>query len=188
MIKIGITGSLSSGKSSASILISKKRGPLFSADKVVHDLYQKDSFKRKIAQKLKIRLNKNFKAIIKKLIRENKKNLRIIEKIIHPYVRQEMKRFVKKNKDKKILFFEIPLLIESKLMKFFDVTIFIKTNKKIRLKRYLSNKGNIKLFNFLDKEQMSDAKKAKLCDHIIVNNKSLASLKKKLSDIMSHYG
>ena len=35
MKKIGITGSLASGKTTASIILSKKNGPLFSADDVV---------------------------------------------------------------------------------------------------------------------------------------------------------
>ena len=34
-------------------------------------------------------------------------------------------------KKKKILFYEIPLLIESKLMKYFDIIIFIKAKKKL---------------------------------------------------------
>ena len=40
MIKIGITGSLASGKTTASKILSLKNGPLFSADKAVKDLYQ----------------------------------------------------------------------------------------------------------------------------------------------------
>ena len=41
MIKIGITGSIASGKTTASKIISNKKGPLFSADKVVKELYKK---------------------------------------------------------------------------------------------------------------------------------------------------
>ena len=40
MIKIGITGSIASGKSTAAQLIAKKKFPLFSADKAVLDLYK----------------------------------------------------------------------------------------------------------------------------------------------------
>ena len=38
MIKIGITGSIASGKTTASKILSYKRGPLFSADKAVKEL------------------------------------------------------------------------------------------------------------------------------------------------------
>jgi len=41
----GITGSLSSGKTTASKFLSKKRGPLFSADKAVKELYRNKQFK-----------------------------------------------------------------------------------------------------------------------------------------------
>ena len=44
-----------------------------------------------------------------------------------------MKKFTSKNKNKKFLFYEIPLLIESKLMKYFNVIIFIKAKKKIKI-------------------------------------------------------
>ena len=44
MIKIGITGSLASGKSTASKFLSSKHGPLFSADNIVKELYKSSSF------------------------------------------------------------------------------------------------------------------------------------------------
>ena len=54
MIKIGITGSLASGKSTASKFLSDKRGPLFSADNAVKELYKISSFKSLISKKFKI--------------------------------------------------------------------------------------------------------------------------------------
>ena len=48
MIKIGITGSLGSGKSTVSKLISEKKYPLFSADKAVKEVYKTFIFKKKI--------------------------------------------------------------------------------------------------------------------------------------------
>ena len=45
MIKIGITGSLASGKTTASKILSNKRGPLFSADTAVMELYRNKVFK-----------------------------------------------------------------------------------------------------------------------------------------------
>ena len=96
-----------------------------------------------------------------------------------------MREFHKKNKDKKILFFEIPLLIESKLMSFFDFIILVVSPRKQRLRRYQKNGGDKKMFNLLDKNQMSAKKKIKLCDYLIVNNKSKSVLKKKVNDIMT---
>ena len=118
---------------------------------------------------------------------EDKKNLIKLEKIIHPQVRKRMKMFSIKNKNKNKIFYEIPLLFENKLTKYFDVIIFIKTSKTTRLKRFKSRGGDKNLFNILDKRQLSDKKKSKLSDHIIINEKNFYVLKKNLLDIISLY-
>ena len=184
MIKIGITGSLASGKTTASRIISAGQGPLFSADVVVRKLYKTNKFRKVVSKKFKINNNSNIKSILKKKIIKDKKNIRMLEKIIHPFVRKEMKKFIIKNKYKKLLFFEIPLLIESNLIKNFDIILFIKANTNIRLKRFKSKGGNTKLFKILNNKQFSDAKKIKYCDYVIVNEKNLKILKNKLLDIL----
>ena len=72
-------------------------------------------------------------------------------------------------------------------MKFFSVIIFIKSKKNLRLKRFKASGGDKKLFNLLNKKQMGDKKKIKFCDHVVVNDKNLVILKKKLSSIISKY-
>ena len=72
-------------------------------------------------------------------------------------------------------------------MKSFSVIIFIKSKKNLRLKRFEASGGDKKLFNLLDKKQMSDQKKITFCDHVVVNEKNLNILKKKLSSIMHKY-
>jgi dephospho-CoA kinase len=187
MIKIGLTGSIASGKTTASKIISNKKGSLFSADEVVKKLYKKNSFRRIIAKKLNFQFNLKFKKIIRNKILQEKETLKKLETIIHPIVRKEMFIFLKKNKNKKLLFFEIPLLIEGKLTKYFDAIIFIQSKKNLRLRRYKLKGGNAKLFSLLDKHQLKDTKKIKFCDHIVVNNKSLNVLKKSLLNIIKLY-
>ena len=187
MMRIGITGSLASGKTTASKILSQRRGPLFSADKAVKKLYQNKRFKSLIVRRFKIKKNNQIKKSLKKLILKNKKNIKKLEKIIHPLIRKEMRSFTSQNKNKRFLFYEIPLLIESKLMKHFNVIIFIKARKKIRLKRFQSNNGDKKLFYLLNNKQLVDKKKIKFCDHIVVNEKNFRILKKNLFDIMAKY-
>tara|TARA_E500000178_G_C16898321_1_gene696833 strand:+ start:195 stop:761 length:567 start_codon:yes stop_codon:yes gene_type:complete len=187
MIKIGITGSLASGKTTASKILSNNRGPLFSADKVVKKLYEDKNFKKLLSKKFNIKNNNLIKKNLKKIILRNKINIKKLEKIIHPQVRKEMKKFTIKNKKKKFLFYEIPLLIESNLMKNFNSIIFIKSKKKIRLKRFKLKKGDSKLFELLDKKQLKDNKKIKFCDYVVVNEKNLKILKRDLLDIISKY-
>ena len=187
MIKIGITGSLASGKTTASKVLSFRRGPLFSADKAVKELYQDKNFKSLIRRRFKIKSNSQIKKYLKKLILEKKENIRKLEKIIHPLVRKKMRSFTSQNRNKRLLFYEIPLLIESNLMKYFHIIIFIKAKKQIRLKRFRSKSGDKKLFNLLNNKQMKDDKKIKFCDHVVVNEKNLNILKKNLFAIINKY-
>ena len=187
MIKIGLTGSISSGKTTASKIISSKRGPLFIADSIVKKIYKNKNFKKNISKKFNIKLKSNFKKSLKDKVLFNEKNLIKLGKLIHPLVRKEMFLFLKKNKKKKFTFLEIPLLIESKLTKYFDVIIFIKSNNNLRLKRYISRGGDRKLFSLLNRHQLKVSRKIKFCDHIVVNNKSLFDLKKKLLNVIYLY-
>ena len=187
MIKIGITGSISSGKTIASKILSKKRGPLFSADNEVKRLYQNKNFRQKLIKNFNIKNKSNLKNLLKNKILKKKINIRKLEKMIHPLVRKEMLKFSKKNKNKKTLFYEIPLLVESRLMKFFDVIIFIKAKKKIRLKRFKLKGGDKNLFIIMNKKQLPDLKKMKFCDHVVVNEKNLSILKSNLLDIIKAY-
>lgn len=178
MIKIGITGSIASGKTTVARILSGKKYPLFDADKEVKKIYKKNSFKNKIFKKFKLKNKKNIKEKIKKIISVNKNSLKGLERIIHPLVRKELKNFVKKNKRKKLIVFEIPLLIESKLMKNYDKIVLVNSKKALRLKRYIKGGKSRKIFNLLDKRQLPPAKKIKFCDCVINNNGSLKNLKK----------
>ena len=65
MRRIGITGSLASGKSTA-VKILKEKGPVFSADKIVKKLYKQNNFKKYISKKLRIKNYSIVKSLIKK--------------------------------------------------------------------------------------------------------------------------
>ena len=51
----------------------------------------------------------------------------------------------------------------------------------------MSKGGDKKIFRILNKKQLSDKKKIKYSDHIVVNDNNLNILKKRLSDIVRLY-
>ena len=104
MIKIGITGSLASGKSTASKFLSGKRGPLFSADNAVKELYKNSSFRSLISKKFKIKNNNQIKKNLKKMIFNNSDELKKLERIIHPLVRKKIKNLLLKIRIKNFYF------------------------------------------------------------------------------------
>jgi dephospho-CoA kinase len=186
-MKIGITGSIASGKSTATKILSKKIYPIFSADAEVKKLYKNKLFLAKLIKKFKIQNKNKVKSFVKNLIINNTKRIIKLEKLIHPLVRRKMKEFIKKNNKDKLVFFEIPLLIESKLMKYFDIIIFISSLKKNRIKRYKKSGGDGKIFKILNNRQIAQNKKQKFCDYVISNNKTVKELKKKLNIIHTRY-
>ena len=184
MIKIGITGSLASGKSTVAKLISLNKYPIFSADNAVKTLYKKRIFTKKIQKQFHFKNTRNLKNKIKNLIKKDKKILKKLEMILHPLVRKEMGEFIKKKKNNKITIFEIPLLIESKLTRYFDFVVFVGAKKNIRLRRYVAKGGNKKIFTILEKRQKKPSKKIKISDYVIYNNKSIKILKKNIKKFL----
>ncbi len=182
MKTIGITGSIASGKTTVAHLMAGKKFPLFSADTIVSNLYKKKNFNKILIKKFKLNSKKQIKEQIKLVLKRNKDNLYKLESIIHPFVQKEMISFLKKKQTK--LFFEIPLLIESKLNKYFDKIIFVEANKKLRLKRYIKKKGDKNTFSLLDKRQIPAVLKKSICDYTVNNNYSLAILKKNVKNLI----
>ena len=171
MIRIGILGGIGSGKS----YVAKNFGyPVFNADAEVGKLYKKD---RKIFNKLKRALPKYIysfpinKSEISNAILANKTNIKKIIEIIHLEVRKKMNIFLNKNRNKKIVILDIPLLLENKINKKNDVLIFIKSKKPDTLKRLKKRKNfNPKLLKKFKDIQFSLDYKEKKSQFIIKND------------------
>ena len=182
MIRIGIIGSIGSGKSFVAKLF---KYPIFDADKEVKYLYKNS---RECFRKLNKILPKHVRSFpIKKKelitsINENKKNLRKISSIVHPMIRKKMKIFLNKKKNSKIIILDIPLLIENKLNKKKDILIFVKTNRKKIIERLKKRPNfNMKIFRSLKENQFNLSKKRRIANYIIDNNYSPNIMKKKIN-------
>ena len=181
MIKIGILGDIGSGKS----FVAKQFGyPVFNADKEVGDIYKNDKYcykkiKKKFPKFIKSKSLK--KDELGSLIKANKKNLKKISDIVHPIVRKRMVNFFKKNKRKKMVVLDIPLLVENKLYDKNFYLIFVHS-KKNEINKRLKKRPfyNKKIIDSLRKSQRSLAYKKKISDYVIKNNFKLQSLKKNI--------
>ena len=71
-IKIGITGSLASGKSTAARIFAGSNYPLFSADLQVSKIYRQKMFANKIFKVFRLNNKKNIKFKVKNIIKKNK--------------------------------------------------------------------------------------------------------------------
>tara|TARA_A100000164_G_scaffold231985_1_gene205844 strand:+ start:193 stop:762 length:570 start_codon:yes stop_codon:yes gene_type:complete len=168
---IGILGDIGSGKS----FLAKKLGyPVFNADLEINKIYKENlnCFKK---------LNKSFPLYIKSfpinkrelsnLILASSKNLKKVGYIVHPYVQKNLKAFLLRNKNKKIVTLDIPLLLENKIEKKNFILIFIKTKKADVFKRLKKRKGfNKRLYDLIKKNQFELSYKEKKSNITIRNN------------------
>tara|TARA_B100001057_G_scaffold110241_1_gene108304 strand:+ start:2175 stop:2744 length:570 start_codon:yes stop_codon:yes gene_type:complete len=171
MIKIGILGAIGSGKS----YVAKNFGfPVFNADLEVSKLYKND---KKIFIKLKKNLPKFIHSFpinkneISKAILVNKSNLNKIVKIVHVEVRKKMNIFLNKNKKKKIVILDIPLLLENKINRKEDVLVYVES-KKSDIQKRLKKRDNYnkQLLIKFENIQLSLSYKKKKSNFVIKND------------------
>ena len=185
MIRVGILGDIGSGKS----YVAKNFGyPVFHADNEVSKLYKKN---KKIFRKLNKKLPNHIlsfpidKLEITKAILINKSNLKKIIKIVHHEIRKKMKLFIKKNKNKKIVVLDIPLLLENKINNKSDILVFVESKKEDIEKRIKKRVNfNRRLFNKFKRIQYSKSYKKSKSDFIIKNDFTKKSVKKSIRNIL----
>jgi len=171
MIRIGILGNIGSGKS----FIAENFGyPVFIADNEVSKIYKSN---KKIFKKLKKVFPKYFTSFpinkneVATAILANKGNLKKIIKIVHLEVRKKMNVFLKRNKNKKIVILDIPLLLENKINKKKDTLVFVES-KKLDILKELKKRNNFnqKLYKKFKDIQLPLNYKKKKSQFIIKND------------------
>ena len=117
-----------------------------------------------------------------KAINFNKNNIKKINQIVHPIVRKNLNKFFSKNKGKKAVILDIPLLLENKI-KIKNLTlVFVDANKKSILKKLKKRKNfNIKIFNILKKTQFTNNFKKNKANFVIKNNFKKEKIKKSVN-------
>ena len=185
MIKIGILGDIGSGKS----YVAQNFGyPVFNADDEVAKLYQQN---KNIFNKLRKKLPKYIfsfpieKKEISNAILANKNNLRKIVKIVHAEIRKKLNNFLRKNRNKKIVILDIPLLLENKINQKKDILVFVHSKKSFISKNLKKRKNfNLKLYKKFKAIQLPLRYKKKKSDFIIKNNFTKKSVNDGIKNIL----
>ena len=185
MIRIGILGDIGSGKS----YVANSFGyPVFNADEEVTKLYKNN---RKIYNKLKKALPKYIhsfpvnKIELTKAILAKKINLKKIVKIVHIEIRKKMNIFIKKNKNKKFIILDIPLLLENKIYKKNDILVFVWSKKQDIQKRLIKRLHyNSLLINRFRNLQLSLAVKRRKSHFILRNNFTKKTINQGINNIL----
>ena len=191
MVRVGILGSVASGKSYVANIFREIGFNIFSADNEVANIYKNNKIiNKKISKffKLKLYKSKINKEELRASLKKNPNKFRFLNKIIHPTVRKKLDFFLTKYKKNKLVVLDVPLLIENKMFDFVDIFILVKTGSSSFLSRIKKRKNLDKQFlNILKKQQTSEKIKENYADFIIYNsskNKVKLQVKKIIDKIL----
>jgi dephospho-CoA kinase len=174
MVRVGILGSVGSGKTFVANIFEELSFNIFSADNEVANVYKNNKIvNKKIAKffKLKLYKGKINKQDLRDSLKKDPKKFKFLNKTIHPIVRKRLAIFLSRFKKNKLVVLDIPLLVENKMLNFVDILVLVKTRSNSFLSRIKKRKNLDKQFlNILKKQQVSEKIKESYADFIIYNS------------------
>ena len=173
-MNIGITGSIACGKSTVSDYLIAKGYTIIDADKLGHISLTSIDVKRKLAEKFGDEILENneiSREKLGKLVFGNDDNLKILNSIIHPNIKELILKLQEEHKDEDLVFLDIALLYEANFVDLVEKVIVVYADEEVQLERLMTR-------NSLTKEealkriesQMSPQEKASLGDFVINNS------------------
>ena len=173
-MNIGITGSIACGKSTVSDYLIAKGYTIIDADKLGHISLTSIDVKRKLAEKFGDEILENneiSREKLGKLVFGNDDNLKILNSIIHPNIKELILKLQEEHKDEDLVFLDIALLYEANFVDLVEKVIVVYADEEVQLERLMTR-------NSLTKEealkriesQMSSQEKASLGDFVINNS------------------
>lgn len=178
MIILGLTGSIGMGKSTTAGFFADAGIAVYNADEAIHELYKSAPviqwFKQNFPKCLtdgQIDREKLSQEII-----ADPEKLELLEKYIHPLVREKEKAFVKNHRDKgdKLVVLDIPLLFEKGPEGRVDKIVVVSAPKSIQRQRVLARPGwSDKKFDHILSRQIPDREKRKRADFVIDTGQGL---------------
>ena len=173
-MNIGITGSIACGKSTVSNYLKEKGYTIIDADKLGHIALTSDEVKEKLKKSFGLEILENNEVSrekLGKLVFGNDKNLKILNSIVHPYIRKIILQLQEKHRDERLIFLDIALLFEAGFEDLVEKIIVVHVDEKIQLTRLMSrNSLSKEQAMFRIESQMSSKDKSELGNYVINNS------------------
>ena len=186
MIKIGLTGSVGMGKTTTAKVFEKLGCDVWDADKTVHKLYSKGGKAVLEVAKLfpsSLEDESISRSRLKTLLRNDPKNLKELEEIVHPLILEDRQNF-QKHTNSDVVVFDIPLLFETGADKEMDKTVCVFTSTRKQIERLKNrNKGYDDYYKELMSKQMPSNEKCDRADYVIETT-SHAAVEKRVIEIL----
>lgn len=191
VLKIGITGSIGSGKTTVVKLFQELGVPVYLSDNKSKNFLSKNRVKKQIVELFGLHLvdinGEIDKGILADIVFNDKDKLNQLENILHPLVREDFENWCQLNSNSDYILYESAIIFEKNLK--FDKVITVSAPESLRIKRVMkrNNLTEQAVLNVM-KNQMTDEKKVELADFVIINDgedmiESMISLREQVINI-----
>ncbi|MCI5634410.1 MAG: dephospho-CoA kinase [Alphaproteobacteria bacterium] len=186
---IAITGSIGCGKTFLSNIIRSLGYVVFDADKWCKYLYYKPAFLKVIKQNFPevFEADGSFnKRKLRNLVFNNNQELKRLEKLIHPFLKQKLLNVIRKNaKTERVFFFDAALLYEMKWDIYCQAVILADVDKNIQKQRVMTrDRISAEDFEKIVSVQMDNEQKKQFADVVINTDNTENLLKAELIQII----
>ena len=187
-MNIGITGSIACGKSTVSDYLKEKGYTIIDADKLGHVALTSEDVKRRLSETFGANIlvnNEISREVLAKLVFGNDNNLKKLNNIIHPKIKELILKLQEEHKNEDLVFLDIALLYEANFVDLVEKVAVVYVDKDVQLERLMTR-------NSLSKEealkriesQMSPQEKASLGDFVINNSYSKEDTFQQIDEIL----
>ena len=194
MIRLGLTGSIGSGKSTVANMLRSRGIPVLDADAVAKQVSREpetlEAVKLEFGPEFVLETDLN-RPKVAELIFNNPAARARLNAIIHPRVRAEMTRRQTnlELEGAKLVVQDIPLLFENGYEKLFDATILVDAPLEDRIARVQARDGlTQEAIAARDAAQMPASEKRLRATYILENDGNLAHLERQLIAVLERIG
>jgi dephospho-CoA kinase len=172
---IGITGGIGGGKSTLSDKLCAEGYEVFNTDIRAKALQNEQP---ELIRRMKALFGEAIykdsvldRAALAQIVFGNKELLLELNKLVHPFVREDFNRWVAAHSDQKLLFVESAIMFESGLVALVDKVILMTASEDIRIKRVVKRDGiSPEQVKARIASQMSDELKIPKSDFVIFSD------------------
>lgn len=193
-IKIGLTGGIASGKTTVSNFFKQFGTEVIDADVISHQVTKPDgtAFQEIISSFGSSVLDENGlidRKKMRKIIFDDVSKKEMLEKIIHPKVREEMFNLASQSNDH-YLIVSVPLLVETGMNEMMDRTLVVDCSEETQIERLMHrDKITLDEAKSILRNQTNRSNRLKAADDLIVNEKNvtLNELEKEVLELNKRY-
>ena len=185
---IAITGSIGCGKTTIAKEFRKLGYTVFDVDGWVRRLYFKRDFIDTIVKNFPETLDNGVfnKRKLRHLVFDDNRQLKKLENLIHPFLKEQLKYVIRKNAFKNDLFFlDVALLFEMNWDKYCDLVIVANVDAEIQKQRVMKRDNvSAEHFDKINNIQISQTEKISLADVVVETDVPLNLLRYQLLNVI----